>query len=173
MAATWTVTVQGTAFASNKSLLSLFNGVGSGRVLRVYRVWALNHQTGAVTGVMTALELRRITSSSGGTAQTPVKHDTNSSALPAQVTSATGPTDVASDLFRRVLWSGDEPAVGTGTNDELECLPANGLLWDAGYGDTNVEPIVLREGQGLSLRQPGANAIGVIDVMFEFTDAAS
>lgn len=173
MAETHTVTVQGTAFASNKSLLSLFNGAGSGRVLRVYRVWALNHQTGAVTGVMTAIELRRITASTGGTAQTPVKHDTNSAALVAQITSATGPTDTVTDLFRRVLWSGDEPAVGTGTNDEMECLPANGLLWDAGYGDSNVEPITLREGQGLSLRQPGANTIGVIDVMFEFTNSAT
>lgn len=173
MAATFTVTVQGTAFASNKSLLSLFNGVGSGRVLRVYRVWALNNQTAGVTGVMTMLELRRITASTGGTAQTPVKHDTASSNLPAQVTAAAGPTDTVSDLFRRVLWSADEPAVGTGTNDELECLPANGLLWDAGYADTNVEPLVLREGQGLSLRQPGANVIGVVDVMIEFTDSAT
>jgi hypothetical protein len=173
MAETHTVTVQGTAFASNKSLLSLFNGAGSGRVLRVYRVWALNHQTAGVTGVMTAIELRRITASTGGTAQTPVKHDTNSAALVAQITAAAGPTDTVTDLFRRVLWSGDEPAVGTGTNDEMECLPANGLLWDAGYGDSNVEPITLREGQGLSLRQPGANTIGVIDVMFEFTNSAT
>lgn len=173
MTATHTLTVQGTAFASNKSLLSLFNGAGSGRVLRVYRVWCLNHQTGAVTGVMTALELRRITASTGGTAQTAVKHDTASASLPAQVTAAAGPTDTATDLFRRVLWSGDEPTVGTGTNDELECLPENGKIWDAGYGDTNVEPITLREGQGISVRQPGANTIGVIDVMFEFTDAAT
>ncbi len=173
MAETHTLTVQGTAFASNKSLLTLFNGVGSGRVLRVFRVWALNHQTGAVTGVMTALELRRITANSGGTTQTPVKHDTNSAALAAQILCTTGGTDTVTDLFRRVLWSGDEPAVGTGTNDEWECLPENGKLWDAGYGDTNVEPIVLREGQGLALRQPGANTIGVIDVMFEFTNAAA
>lgn len=173
MAETHTLTVQGTAFASNKSLLSLFNGAGSGRVLRVYRVWALNHQTAAVVGVMTAIELRRITASSGGTAQTPIKHDTNSATLPAQVTAATGPTDTVTDLFRRVLWSGDEPGVGTGTNDEWECLPENGKLWDAGYGDTTVEPITLREGQGISLRQPGANTIGVIDVMIEFTNAAT
>jgi hypothetical protein len=173
MAATFTVTVQGTAFASNKSLLSLFNGAGSGRILRVYRVWMLNHQTAGVTGVMTACELRRITASTGGTAQTPVKHDTASAALPAQVTAATGPTDTVSDLFRRILWSGDEPAVGAGTNDELECLPELGKIWDAGYGDTNVEPITLREGQGISVRQPGANTIGVVDVMIEFTDAAT
>jgi hypothetical protein len=173
MAETHTLTVQGTAFASNKSLLSLFNGAGSGRVLRVYRVWALNHQTAGVTGVMTALELRRITASSGGTAQTAIKHDTNSATLAAQITAATGPTDTVDALFRRVLWSADEPAVGSGTNDELECLPANGLIWDAGYADTNVEPIVLREGQGVSLRQPGANAIGVIDVMIEFTNSAT
>jgi hypothetical protein len=173
MAETFTLLVQGTAFASNKSLLSLFNGVGSGRVLRVYRVWALNNQTIGVIGVMTMIELRRITASSGGTAQTPIKHDTNNPNLPAQVTASTGPTDTVTDLFRRVLWSADEPAVGTGTNDELECLPANGLLWDAGYADANVDPIVLREGQGLSLRQPGANTIGVVDVMFEFTNSAT
>jgi hypothetical protein len=173
MAATFTAYATGVTFASNKSLLTLFNGVGSGRILRVYRVTPLNYQTAAITGVLTGLELRRVTASSGGSAVTPIKHDTASANLPAQVLCTSGPTDTVTDMFRRALWSADEPSVSAATSDELECLPELAKLWDAGYGDTNIEPITLREGQGLSLRQPGSNAIGVLDISFEFTDSAT
>jgi hypothetical protein len=49
MADTFTAAATGATFASNKSMLGLFNGAGSGRVLRVYRIWCLNNQTSAVS----------------------------------------------------------------------------------------------------------------------------
>ena len=72
-----------------------------------------------------------------------------------------------------MMWSNDEPATGTGTNDELECIVPFMYVWDAGYGDTNVEPITLREGQGLTLLHTVTSAVGNCDAAFEFTDAAS
>lgn len=175
MAATFQLFQAGVTFASSKHMLSLFNGSGSGRVLRVYRALILNNQTTGVTGVMTTFELRRSSAQSGGTSVTPIKHDTNSSSLPAQVLSAQGATVTASasDVFRKMMWSNDEPATGTGTNDELECIVPFMYVWDAGYGDTNVEPITLREGQGLTLLHTGTSAVGNCDAAFEFTDAAS
>lgn len=81
MAQTYRAVVSGATFAANKSLLTVFNGSGSGRVVRVKKVWQLNNQTVAVTGVITTMELRRISASSGGTAATYVKLDTTSEGL--------------------------------------------------------------------------------------------
>lgn len=174
MAQTYTAAAIGTAFGNNKSMLGIFNGSGSGRIIRVYRVWVLNNQTAGVTGVLTTWTLRRSSAQSAGTAITPTKHDTASEAMPAQVAIATGGTvtqtsDVA---FRAWVWSNDEPAASSATSDELECLIPLNCVWDS-TGDSNIEPIVLREGQGLDVRHSGSSAVGIADVFAEFTLAAT
>jgi hypothetical protein len=175
MAATFTAAFLGVAFGNNKSMAGLFNGAGSGRVLRVKRIWVLNNQTSGVTGVLTTFSLRRSTAQSSGTSVTPVKHDTASSTLPAQVLCAHGATvtSATADTFRNWMWSNDEPAASSGTSDEFECLVPLNLIWDAATGDADLEPIVLREGFGIDVRHSGSSAVGVVDVYVEFTDAAS
>lgn len=171
MAATFTAIQAGVTFASGKHMLSLFNGSGSGVVLRLYRIWVLNNQTAGVTGVLTTFELRRSTAQSGGTTVTPIKHDTSSGALPAQVLCAHGasPTASGTDLFRKWMWSNDEPAVSAAVNDELECIPNLMEFWNSGYGDTNVEPMVLRETFGATILHTGSSAVGNCDPIMEFT----
>jgi hypothetical protein len=173
MAATYRAVATGVAFnAAARSLLKVFNASGSGVVLRVYRIWVLNNQTTAVTGVVPRIDVVRVTTNpSGGSANTPIKHDTNSANLPAQVTAATlDSTVTVANTFRRILWSSDEPAVGAATVDELEMVVPLNLLWDGGYGDSNVEPIVCREGEGVSVYCPGiASAAGIVDIIIEFT----
>jgi hypothetical protein len=143
-------------------------------VLRVYRVWLLNNQVSAVTGVLTTLALRRTSAQSGGTSITPTKHDTASTSLPAQVLSATGATvtNTGDVQLRTIVWSNDEPVAGGASSDELECLAPLNCIWDS-TGDSNIEPIVLREGQGATLHHSGTTAVGLCDVFFEFTDAAT
>lgn len=174
MAPTFSATAAAATFASAKSMLALFNGSGSGRVLRLYRVYMLNNQTSAVTGVITTMALRRITALSGGTAVSAVKHDTNSSNLVAQVAIATGgtATDGADPDFMRWMWSNDEPAASSLTNDESETIPSLALVYDA-TGSSDLEPIVLRENQGVGVRHVGSSAVGNCDLIFVFTDAAS
>lgn len=171
MAATWTAIQVGVTFASSKHMLSLFNGSGSGVVLRLYRLWVLNNQTAAVTGVLTTWELRRSTAQSGGTAVTAIKHDTASAAMPGAVLIAHGasPTTSAADLFRKWMWSNDEPAVSAAVSDELECIPNLMEFWNSGYGDSNVEPMVLRETFGVTALHTGSTAVGVCDPIMEFT----
>lgn len=174
MAQTYTASAVGIAFALNKSLLAIFNGSGSGRVVRVYRIWALNNGVTAVTGVLTNLEIRRTSSGSGGSAITPMKHDSNSETAPAQIVISTNQTVVATDLLRRIVWSNDEAASTTAaTLDEIETIVPFCCIWDIGYDDANVEPIVLREGQGLTLTNIGNTSVGSIDVFFEYTIANS
>lgn len=174
MAQTYTASAIGATFGNNKSMLGIFNGSGSGRVVRVYRVWVLNNQTAAVTGVLTTWTLRRTTAQSGGTTITPTKHDTASETAPAQVLFATGATATLSSdtALRAWMWSNDEPAVSSATSDEFETLVPLNCVWDS-TGDANIEPIVLREGQGISVHHSGSSAVGLCDVFVEYTLASS
>lgn len=174
MAQTYTVAAIGATFGNNKSMLGVFNGSGSGRVVRVYRVWVLNNQTAGVTGVLTTWTLRKSSAQSAGTAITPTKHDTTSETAPAQVLFATGGTvTLTSEVeFRRWVWSNDEPAASSGTSDEFETLIPLNCVWDS-TGDSNIEPIVLREGQGISVHHSGSSAVGVADIFVEYTLASS
>src|SRR5574343_622366 len=158
MAATWmartgSATAAGAvAFASNKQMMSVFNLVGSALVVRVYRIWALNNQTAAVTSVspfFTPITISRCTTTqtteagiTGGTVITPLAHDTTSTALTNKVACSTGATtnysQVANSTYRR------------------DFIP-------------NDEPIVLRPGEGLEVRQPGANAVGIYQFNIQFT----
>lgn len=172
MAQTYTLSATGVTLAANKALLGVYNGSGSGRIVRVYRVWCLNNQVTAVTGVVGVLELRRITTGSGGTAITPVKHDSNNESFPAQVVVSSNMSVTTSSLMLRSFWSSDEPQAGVISIDEMQTVPAMNLLWDTAYSGTNVEPIVLREGYGLALMNI-TSAVGIADVFFEVTMESS
>lgn len=170
MAKTYTVSAIGTAFASNKSLLGIFNAHAT-RKVKIYRVWALNNQTAAVTGVLTSMLLRKISTLSAGTALAPVQHDSaNTSVDLTSVTTVTGgtATNTADNAIRQIMWSGDEPSVSSATSDELQCIVPLMCIFDA-TGNSNIEPFTLNTNEGLHLVQPGANAVGILDVIFEFT----
>lgn len=170
MAKTYTASALGIAFASNKSLLGLFNAHAT-RQVKLYRAWALNNQTSAVTGVLTSMLLRRISALSGGTAVTPVAHDSSNTAFDlTSVSCITGGTftNTGDTAMRQLMWSGDEPSVSSATSDELQCIWPLMCYWDS-TGDANIEPLTLNNAQGVHVLQPGANAIGVCDHFFEFT----
>jgi hypothetical protein len=170
MAKTYTASALGVAFASNKSMLGILNAHAT-RKVKIYRVWTLNNQTAGVTGVLTSMQLRKISALTGGTAVTPVPHDSaNTSFDLTSVTCVTGgtATDTADTAIRQVVWSGDEPSVSSATSDELECIWPLMCIFDA-TGNSNIEPFTLNTNEGLHLRQPGANAVGIMDVVFEFT----
>ena len=171
MAATWRATAGAVAYANAKDMLNVFNANAS-RVMRVYRAWHFNNGTAAVTGVLTTMQCRRITAASAGTGVTPVAHDTTSSAL-SSMTAGTNQTVTGGDIFRRYVYSNDEPAVSGATQDEWECLVPFAQVWDSGYGDSNVEPITCRQNQGFELYHSGSSAVGTADLEIEFTDAAS
>lgn len=171
MAATFRAVQTGITFAATKHMLSLFNGSGSGVILRVYRIWCLNNQTSGVTGVFTTFEVRRSTAQSGGTSVTPIKMDTSSSSLPGTVLCAHGGTVTAAstDLFTKFGWSNDEPAASAATNDELESIPSLMEVLGAGIGSSDLEPVVLREGYGITVYHPGSTTVGNMDCVIEFT----
>jgi hypothetical protein len=170
MAKTYTAAAIGVAFASNKSLLGIFNAHAT-RKVKIYRVWVLNNQTSAVTGVLTSMSLRKLSNLTSGSAVTPVQHDTaNATVDLTSITCVTGgtATQTADNPMRVFVWSGDEPAVSSATSDEFECIVPLMCVWDS-TGDSNIEPIVLNTNEGVHVVQPGANAVGLLDVFIEFT----
>lgn len=171
MAATWRATSQAVAYASAKSMLDVFNATGSANIIRVYRAYLFNNGTSAVTGVLTNMRCNRLTTSiTGGSTVTPVKHDTNSAALDGATSAGTGRTVTRTDVFRQILWSNDEPAVSGTTMDEWELLVPFAEIFVAGYGDSNVEPIVCRATFGFEIQQSGSSAVGSADLEIEFTN---
>jgi ribosomal protein L24 len=151
-------------------MIGIFNGTGSGKVVKVYRVTALNNQTVAVAGVNVIFKLVKISTGSGGLYLTPVKHDSTSPVVPSQVVCATNMSYTTSGLLRNLYWSNDEPLQTTATtNDEFELIPKFQTLWESSYKDTSVQPIILREGQGVALTNSTATAVGIADFFIEFT----
>jgi hypothetical protein len=180
MAQTYTATATGIAFASNKSMLAIMNNAGSPRIIRIKRVWMLNNGVAGVTGVLTTMTLRRIISLSAGTVVNAVRHDTNSETVASitQIAISTGATigfdtDEFVNPYRNWVWSNDEPAAGTSSNDEFQCFIPLNCQFDSATGDTDIEPIVLRGGQGISVHHSGSSAVGSCDISIEFTMAAS
>ena len=172
MANTWRATAQGVTFASAKEMLGVFQAGAGSRVQRIYRMFQFNNQTVAITGVLTTMQVQRISSASGGTSVTPETHDTSNSAL-SDVTAGHARTVGLAALFRQYMWSNDEPGVSAGTIDEWELAVPFAEIWNSGYGDATVQPLTARPGQGYSMYHSGSTAVGVCDLEIEFTDAAT
>jgi len=133
----------------------------------------INAQTAAVTGVVCSMELRKYTGATlaSVTAVTPVAHDSTNSAL-SSVTAGHAGTIVGTPLtLRRFIWSSDEAKLSTAQNNEWETLIPLNIIYDC-YGDTSVQPIVLRNAEEIMVYNV-SGAAGLLDTWIEFMDEAS
>ncbi len=154
MAATYRLKAQNVVFGTNKSMVSLWNGSGSTDILKVNRIYLLNNQVGvaAGTGVLVQLELRLITAHTSVQRLFPFKLKQSSPDLHANVIGNTGATVTDSSLFRRIIWSGDEPSQNELNTDTFQLIPSLNLIWDSGYVGSGIEPITLNANQGIHLK---------------------
>jgi hypothetical protein len=171
MAQTWTAYYSGIAFAATKNMGAVLNSHSS-EILRIRRVGVLNAQTAAVTGVICQLEMRGYFSGSPGltapTTVTPTAHDSTNTAPASATYGHAGTIAGTATTFRRVFWSSDEAAISTGTLDELETFVPLNIIFDAGYGDSNVQPLALRQTQ-MAMVYNVTGAAGLLDTWIEFT----
>lgn len=178
MAATYTTHTQGIAWAAGKNMYALVNHTGSGQIVDVYRIWMTTMQTGAVTGGTALIGLWQCTSVSSftaGAAQTFVKHDTSSGAVNANVKANAGTTTslTKNTKIKNFTRYTEEFAVSDAAMEALNAnfFPIN-YLWDTGYGDSNIQPLRLREGEGIVLFTPasgGGTYVGSADITVEMT----
>jgi hypothetical protein len=169
MAQTWTAYYQGIAFAAGKNMAAILNSHAT-EVLKIRRIGLLNNQTSSVTGVTCLLELRLYTGAglSGHTAITPVPHDSTNTSPSSAVYGHAGTPSGTSYVIRRVYWSSDEPAISTMSSDELETYVPLNIIWDAGYGDSNIQPLTLRQNEMVCVYNT-TGAAGLVDIWIEFT----
>jgi len=170
MASTYVASRLGAFLTTSKFILDVFNPAASGKIVKVYRIWAQNSQTAAITGVPLQFTIFRTTAASAGTSIVPVTFDSTNTAL-GTVSAGTGRTVTAAagDALRRVWWSSDEASVNGGTVDEWQNYTSYNYWWNSTFNDANVEPIVCQAGQGVAIQQITTSVVGSIDIFMEFT----
>lgn len=175
--ALYTSIAPGIAFVDQQCVLGIYNGVGSGKTIKLYRAIALNNQTQTVTtSTQLYLSLYRFTTGSGGLTMSPLKHDSTAVAMPAQIVCSTNMSYTIDAFIKRISWSTKEPlAANTAFVSELQTIPAWTTFGD--YSQSlrgfNAEPLVLREGYGAGIivQVPSGGSIGtaaVADYILEF-----
>lgn len=169
MAQTWTAYFPGIAFAATKNMAAVLNGHAT-ELIKIRRIGLLNSQTAAVTGVLCSIEIRKYTGATltGSTAVTPVTHDSTNTG-PTTITVGHAGTIGGTPLtLRRIFWSSDEAAISTATSDELETYVPLNIVFDAGYGDSNVQPLTLRQNE-MAMVYNVSGAAGLLDCWIEYT----
>jgi hypothetical protein len=129
--------------------------------LRVSPAAPVSNGTAGI-GTAGSMSVRRITALSGGDAVTPIKMDTADASLPSQVVVSNNPGSVtATDVLRRIA---DAPTYSMiAANTQLSSRTYGGSMvthqkshfadiWRGGES-ADVEPIILRAGEGIGLFQ--------------------
>lgn len=169
MAQTFTAYFSGVAFAASKNMAAILNGHATEKI-KIRRIGLLNAQTAAVTGVLCQLELRKYTAATltAPTAVTPVSHDSTNTNPTTATYGHAGTLGGTPVTMRRIFWSSDEAAISSATSDELETYVPLNIIFDAGYGDSNVQPLTLNQNEMVCLFN-NTGAAGLLDVWIEFT----
>jgi hypothetical protein len=161
---TWVAYADNAAFAANKQHISIFNATGSVKVVKVKKLFAVNLALVSVTGVAVRFDLKKITTSSAGTAVTPQSMDTTNAALPAQVTVTTGGTVTEGALLFPWITVNDE--VGATNAFPTSVTQALGNIMMEG---AETQELTLREGQGMTVKQITSTTVGTFGWILVFT----
>lgn len=164
-AETWIAFANAVAFAQNKHHISILNAAGSGKVVKLRKLFAVNLQTGAVTGVAIRIDYKRATAHSAGTQITPEASDSNNAALPAGVTVRTGATVTEGNILWAQVYSSEEVAANT---SQLIASTLNAFINNLPEGN-EIQEITLREGQGFTVKQITASTVGSYGWILVFT----
>ena len=175
MADTYTAIMQQQQLGASKSMFALWNASGSSKIIRVSRIGVMSSRINTVTGVMIQLGLYSITACSSGTSMTFVKHNSSTADMPGAtgIICSTGATVTNSTMIRKIAWSSDEPTGSSSSIDEWQTMVAPTIIWDAGYGDTTLQLLTLREEEGISLRCETSSTAGYLDAWIEMTIGSS
>jgi hypothetical protein len=169
--------------ANDKNMLAISNATGSGKLIKIYRAWAINTATGAISGGVNGFLIGRGSNAGNAiTSGTALNFLPTSSAVTAGsatpftgCTAYSGATTITGTMateFRRVFRATDELAAGGATFDEIQNLLPWAILWDTGYASADVEPLVLRENQSFLIRTdsaPGNSAAATFNISVELT----
>ena len=141
------------AKAASRNYLSIYND-DAALIVDVLGVWVAQESTAAVTGLIRGYRLFRTTASAptGGTSNTPVKLDTTTGALDADITCRTN--NLTATASGEAL-----AAVGVGEEETGAGGAIRHWLWN-----WKIEglPIVLRDNEGIVVQQDATAGTGVL-----------
>jgi hypothetical protein len=149
------------AGAANKIYLDLFNATGSGKIVKLRKLF-MSTNGAAITGVGLQFDVDKTTAvGTGGTVLTPRPADSLNGALPAQITARHAPTGGATKDF---TWF----SMGL---DPEETRPAMGIMPMINWLPEHeaIQDIVLREGQGIRVIQITSNTAATMGSYLVFT----
>jgi len=151
------------AFAANKHMISLMNATGSGKLLVLKKLFLINNQLAAVTGVSVRQEFRRHAGHTGGTLLTPQTNDTDNAALPAQITVRTGATITDGALLFPLTFANDE--IGA-----TQAFPSAALLAGLNWlpEGSEIQEVRLREGEGVTIKNITSTTVGSFSYLIVF-----
>jgi hypothetical protein len=132
--------------AANTVLWHLFNASGSGKIVKVRKIFIQPSQAVNALAAQTWRVARTsAVGTTGNTAITVVKHDTTDATLPAQITVARSYTagGTEASTFFEVPLSVEETLPAVGLVPMINLLPTDGEA---------VTDIVIREGEGLAVK---------------------
>jgi hypothetical protein len=156
---TYVTAVMNSASAANKNHLILFNGIGSGRVVRIWDIKVNPNITAAVAGTSIVLNTARISDvGTAGASAIIRKTDTSDNNLPVEITSRTS--------VNNPTVSSNELASCTVLIEETAAFPGQVNLYKA---DSVISSLVLNEGEGLLVQQGTFAGVGAINVFIYFT----
>lgn len=162
----------GIGMGNNKSMMSIVNAAASGYHLHIREIRIINVQNTAVTGIISDWRLLRCTGHSGGTDITPAAHDTTEP-LQAGTTVKTGATisGEGTAVYRRWQFSTDEWGAGAAdVESNSHDTQMNRSLFDTA---PKTKTIILREGEGITIKQVVNSTVGTFDIMVVFTQDAN
>lgn len=151
--------------AQNKHHITVFNAAGSGKVVKVRKLFPINVQLAAVTGVALRFDMKRVTAASAGTAITPQAMDSNNTALPAGITVRTNGTVTEGALMWPQIVSSEEIAANT---SQLIASTLNAMLNNIPEGN-EIQELTLREGEGFTAKQITSSTVGSYAWLMVFT----
>jgi hypothetical protein len=162
---THTVVADATAYALNKHHITILNAAGSGKIVSIKKMFLINNQLSAVTGIACRFDLKRISAASGGTVIVPVPCDSLNDALPAEITVRSGAASVTEGALLFPL------IVATDETGATQAFPSSVLLamFNIMPEGAEMQETRLRPGQGLTAKQITSTTTGSASWLIVFT----
>lgn len=153
---TFYILADAVTFSTNKQHLSILNAAGSGKVIHLQKLFIINNQLAAVTGVSVRFDVKKATAHSGGTVITPQKADSLSDDLPAEITVRTGATSVTEGALMFPLTNPNDEVGATMAFPGAQLLAAMNWMPEG----NEIQAWRLREGEGMCIKQITNTTVG-------------
>jgi hypothetical protein len=156
--------VADSVFANSKQHFSIFNGSGSGVIVRVQKLYITNMVETAVAGGIRRLDVKKISACSSGTDITPLKQDSTNDDLPAQVLVKTTATVTEGAILFPLVFPDDEMLL---TQNSMSQQLYSGINWiPEGF---ELQEYTLNEDEGITIKQITNSTAGTVSWIVVFS----